>query len=72
MKDLLGRLAEGMGDIIGERIWGRPLSLVKKWGAAICTGFYFVRSNRRTVKIFRQTHRLIAEKLAHNERKLTA
>ena len=37
------------GDIIGERIWGRPLSLVRKWGAAICTGFYFVRSNRRTV-----------------------
>merc|ERR1719424_958460 len=23
------------GDIIGERIWGRPMSLVKKWGAAI-------------------------------------
>ena len=46
----------------GERIWGRPMSLVKKWGAAICTGFYFVRSNRRTVKIFRQTHQLIARK----------
>ena len=46
----------------GERIWGRPMSLVKKWGAAICTGFYFVRSNRRTVKIFRQTHQLIVRK----------
>ena len=38
------------------------MSLVKKWGAAICTGFYFLRSNRRTVKIFRQTHLLIARK----------
>ena len=38
------------------------MSLVKKWGAAICTGFYFLRSNRRTVKIFRQTHQLIARK----------
>ena len=46
----------------GERIWGRPMALVKKWGAAICTGFYFVRSNRRTVKIFRQTHQLITRK----------
>mgnify|MGYP006879371869 CR=1 FL=1 len=40
------------GDIIGERIWGRPLSVVKRWGAAICTGFYFVRSNPRTITIF--------------------
>ena len=38
------------------------MALVKKWGAAICTGFYFVRSNRRTVKIFRQTHQLITRK----------
>lgn len=37
------------GDIVGERIWGRPLSVVKKWGAAICTGFYFIRSNPNTV-----------------------
>ena len=22
------------GDIIGERIWGRPLSVVKRWDAA--------------------------------------
>ena len=38
------------------------MSLVKKWGAAICTGFYFLRSNRRTVKIFRQTRLLIHRK----------
>eukprot|EP00316_Scyphosphaera_apsteinii_P000510 CAMPEP_0119340276 /NCGR_PEP_ID=MMETSP1333-20130426/99999_1 /TAXON_ID=418940 /ORGANISM="Scyphosphaera apsteinii, Strain RCC1455" /LENGTH=914 /DNA_ID=CAMNT_0007351993 /DNA_START=40 /DNA_END=2784 /DNA_ORIENTATION=+ len=50
------------GDIIGERIWGRPLSVVKKWGAAICTGFYFIRSTPQTISIFRRTHFLIAEK----------
>jgi len=50
------------GDFIGERIWGRPLSVVKKWGAAICTGFYFVRSNARTIKIFRRTHYMISTK----------
>ena len=31
------------------------MSVVKKWGAAICTGFYFVRSNPRTIAIFRDT-----------------
>ena len=50
------------GDIIGERIWGRPLSVVKKWGAAICTGFYFVRSTPRTLAIFRKTQSLIVAK----------
>jgi len=50
------------GDIIGERIWGRPISVVKKWGAGICTGFYFVRSQSRVIEIFRKTHFLIAEK----------
>ena len=50
------------GDIIGERIWGRPKSIVSKWGAAICTGFYFVRSNPRTIAIFRQTHARIVAK----------
>ncbi|KAL3929052.1 MAG: hypothetical protein SGPRY_002128 [Prymnesium sp.] len=50
------------GDLIGERIWGRPLSVVKKWGAAICTGFYFVRSTPQTIKIFRRTHFMIATK----------
>ena len=52
------------GDIIGERIWGRPMSVVKKWGAAICTGFYFMRSNPRTIAIFRQTHaKIVAKRL---------
>jgi len=50
------------GDIIGERIWGRPPSLVDKWGAAICTGFYFMRSTPQTVSLFRKTHFLIANK----------
>jgi len=50
------------GDIIGERIWGRPRNVVKKWGAAICTGFYFVRATSANVAIFRKTHFLIAEK----------
>jgi len=56
------------GDIIGERIWGRPGSIVKKWGAAICTGFYFVRSTRQTIRIFRATHQLIAAKRAKMKR----
>jgi len=50
------------GDFIGERIWGRPPSLVTKWGAAICTGFYFVRSRPETITIFRSTHFRITEK----------
>ena len=35
------------GDIIGERIWGRPLSVVKKWGAGIVVGQPFNPRNRR-------------------------
>ena len=54
------------GDIIGERIWGRPLSVVKKWGAAICTGFYFVRSNAHTIGIFQETQARIQE---HRQKK---
>jgi len=50
------------GDIIGERIWGRPRNVVKKWGAAICTGFYFLRATAANVAIFRKTQFLIAEK----------
>lgn len=50
------------GDIIGERIWGRPRNVVQKWGAAICTGFYFLRATAANVAIFRKTHHLIAEK----------
>ena len=50
------------GDIIGERIWGRPISVVRKWGAAICTGFYFVRSTPSAIKIFQRTHFMITTK----------
>jgi len=50
------------GDIIGERIWGRPISVVRRWGAAICTGFYFVRSNTRTIGLFRDTQARIVAK----------
>ena len=56
------------GDIIGERIWGRPLSVVKKWGAGICTGFYFVRSTARTIAIFRHTHSKITTKRTRQPR----
>jgi len=52
------------GDFIGERIWGRPLSVVRKWGAAICTGFYFVRSNSNTIAIFRKTQQKIVDQRA--------
>ena len=50
------------GDIIGERIWGRPMSLVKKWGAAICTGFYFVRSTPSTIAIMSKSVNTIIHK----------
>jgi len=56
------------GDIIGERIWGRPISVVRKWGAAICTGFYFVRSSPRTIAIFRDTQERIVVKRARQPR----
>ena len=55
------------GDIIGERIWGRPLSVVKRWGAAICTGFYFIRSTPQTIAIFRDTHKRIVVKRARQK-----
>jgi hypothetical protein len=38
--------------------------MVKQWGAAICTGFYFVRSNPRTIEIFRDTQARIVAKRA--------
>ena len=56
------------GDIIGERIWGRPLSVVKTWGAGICTGFYFLRSNANTIAIFQRTHRMIVDKRARQKK----
>ena len=35
-----------------------------RWGAAICTGFYFVRSNAHTIAIFRDTQARIVAKRA--------
>ena len=32
------------GDVVAERIWGKPSSVVTAWGAGICTGFYYLRS----------------------------
>ena len=50
------------GDIIGERIWGRPRAIVKIWGAAICTGFYFVRSTPSTIAIMSKSVNTIIHK----------
>ena len=58
-------LAEGMGDIIGERIWGRPLSVVKKWGAGICTGFYFVRTEDSDILLLHTSVRSIRFDISH-------
>ena len=41
VRDPTPLLAEG--DIVASRIWGKPLSVVRKWGAGVCTGFYFQR-----------------------------
>ena len=51
-------------DVVAERIWGKPLSVVKAWGAAICTGFYFLRSSPRTIALARTTRDAIAKKRA--------
>ena len=52
------------GDIIGERIWGRPISVVRRWGAGICTGFYFVRSSSAAVELAREIQSRVAAKAA--------
>ncbi|KAL1504988.1 hypothetical protein AB1Y20_008753 [Prymnesium parvum] len=33
----------GGAELVAERVWGKPRSAVQAWGAAACTGFYFVR-----------------------------
>ena len=51
MRDPTPLLAEG--DIVASRIWGKPLSVVRKWGAGVCTGFYFLRSSNRTTSMLK-------------------
>ena len=51
-------------DIVAERIWGKPLSVVRAWGAAICTGWYFVRSTPAAIAVARATRDEIAKKRA--------
>lgn len=50
------------GDITAERIWGKPLSVVGAWGAAICTGFYFLRATPAVVSVAREVQAGIAKK----------
>ena len=52
------------GDIVAERIWGKPLSVVNYWGAAICTGFYFLRSTPAVILLARQVQSEIVRKRA--------
>lgn len=55
-------LAEG--DIVASRIWGKPLSVVRKWGAGVCTGFYFLRASNATVAFAKRVQRAVAAKAA--------
>ena len=52
------------GDVVAERIWGKPISVVKQWGAAICTGFYYLRSTPAVIGIARTVQREVAAKRA--------
>ena len=60
MRDPSSLLADG--DVIASRIWGKPLSVVRKWGAGICTGFYFLRSSAASVALAREVQRAVAAK----------
>lgn len=50
------------GDVIAERIWGKPLSVVQSWGAGICTGFYFLRSKPPVIALAREVRDAISAK----------
>ena len=50
------------GDVVAERIWGKPLSVVKDWGAGICTGFYYLRSTPAVKKLARSVREEITRK----------
>ena len=52
IKDPWPLLAAG-DDVVAERIWGKPLSVVKAWGAGICTGFYYLRATPAVVALAR-------------------
>ena len=49
-------------DVVAERIWGKPTSVVKAWGAAICTGWYYLRSSKRSIALARKTQSEILAK----------
>ena len=51
-------------DIVAERIWGKPLSVVRAWGAAICTGFYFLRSTPAVIAVVQTAQAEIVAKRA--------
>lgn len=50
------------GDVVAERIWGKSRSVVSAWGAAICTGFYFLRSTPAVRELARTVQAEIAHK----------
>ena len=60
LRDPFPLLAEG--DVVAERIWGKPLSVVRAWGAGICTGFYFLRSTPAVRALARSVRDEIARK----------
>jgi hypothetical protein len=50
------------GDIVAERIWGKPLSVIRDWGAGICTGFYYLRSTSTVIAFAHNVHKSISRK----------
>ena len=52
------------GDVVAERIWGKPSSVVKAWGAGLCTGFYFLRATRAVQALARTVRDEIDRKRA--------
>lgn len=53
-------------DIVAERIWGKPLSVVKDWGAAVCTGFYYLRAGAGTLSVANAVAAQVAAKHARH------
>ncbi len=49
-------------DVVAERIWGKPLSVVRAWGAAICTGFYYARSTPAVIGVAKRVASMVAAK----------
>eukprot|EP00966_Prymnesium_polylepis_P326187 7382103-Prymnesium_polylepis.1 len=57
-----GDVVSDRATLTAERIWGKPPSVVRSWGAAICTGFYYMRSGAPAIALAREVQRQITER----------